>query len=145
MTAILANAAIVKRKFAGLRLVLPMPTATVGIGFFEMSAAMAIAPVKLDLKRDEKLTIVWNDQTSDVFTLALLRAKCPCASCKTVRQEDQQKKPLLRILPGNYAEPLSALSAELIGNYAIKIEWSDKHGSGIYSFSYLRQIIPRVS
>jgi len=53
-----------------------------------------------------------------------------------------QKKPLLTILPGNYAKPLSALSAELVGNYALRIDWSDEHGSGIYSFQYLREICP---
>jgi DUF971 family protein len=53
-----------------------------------------------------------------------------------------QKKPLLTILPGNYAKPLAALSAELVGNYALRIDWSDEHGSGIYSFQYLREICP---
>jgi DUF971 family protein len=53
-----------------------------------------------------------------------------------------QKKPLLTILPGNYARPLSAVAAELVGNYALRIDWSDEHGSGIYSFQYLREICP---
>ena len=39
------------------------------------------------------------------------------------------KKPLLTILPGNYAKPLAALSAEMVGNYALRIDWSDDHGS----------------
>ena len=52
------------------------------------------------------------------------------------------KKTGLSILPGNYAEPITALSAELVGNYALKIEWSDGHGTGIYSFEYLRDICP---
>jgi DUF971 family protein len=104
-----------------------------------------ITPVKIDLKRDEKLEIHWQDGEVCVYSISLLRSRCPCASCKTVRQEDQQKKPLLQILPGNYSQPLSALSAELVGNYALKIEWSDNHGSGIYSFGYLRDICPRAS
>ena len=101
-------------------------------------------PVKIDLKRDEKLEIHWQDDRVCVYTISLLRSRCPCASCKTVRQEDQAKKPLLQILPGNYSQPLSALSAELVGNYALKIEWSDNHGSGIYSFAYLREICPQA-
>jgi DUF971 family protein len=100
-------------------------------------------PLRLDLKRDEKLEIQWKDGTVCTYSISLLRAKCPCASCKTVREEQTgRKKPLLQILPGNYANPLSALSAELVGNYALKIEWSDNHGSGIYSFAYLREICP---
>jgi DUF971 family protein len=102
-----------------------------------------ITPLRLDLKRDERLEIHWKDGTVCLYTLSLLRSKCPCASCKTVREEQAgKKKPLLQILPGNYANPLSALSAELVGNYALKIEWSDNHGSGIYSFAYLREICP---
>jgi DUF971 family protein len=104
--------------------------------------AKSFTPIRLDLKRDEKLEIDWADGSSSVYSISLLRSRCPCASCKTVRQEDQAKKPLLQILPGNYASPLSAVSAELVGNYGLKIEWSDNHGSGIYSFHYLREISP---
>jgi DUF971 family protein len=31
----------------------------------------------------------------------------------------------------------------LVGNYALRIDWSDTHGSGIYSFQYLREICPK--
>jgi DUF971 family protein len=102
-------------------------------------------PVSLDLKRDERLLIRWQDGTTCVYPVSLLRARCPCAQCKTIRQDNEApkpKRPKLTILPGNHSEPLSALSAELVGNYALKIEWSDRHGSGIYSFRYLREICP---
>ena len=100
-------------------------------------------PTKLDLKKAERLDVQWQDGTACSYPLSLLRSRCPCAMCKTVRQEQQPKRPLtLNILPGNYAEPLSVLSAELVGNYALKIEWSDQHGSGIYSFAYLRELCP---
>ena len=116
-----------------------------------MSDDAQITPVKLDLKRDERLSIQWRDGTASVYPVALLRARCPCAQCKTVRQEQEAvaaaaatkpKRLKLAILPGDHSVPLSALSAELVGNYAIKIEWSDRHGSGIYSFRYLREINP---
>lgn len=128
-------------------------------------------PVRLNLKRDEKLEIDWQDGRKCVYTLSYLRALCPCAQCKLVRegqdkataatgiagaaaggveagQADQQKeqrkkKTSLTILPGNYAQPLAAVGAELVGNYALRIDWSDSHGSGIYSFQYLREICPR--
>jgi DUF971 family protein len=77
--------------------------------------------------------------------MSYLRSICPCAACKIVREDQKTaagKKPLLRVLPGNYAEPIRAEAAELVGNYALRIDWSDKHGSGIYSFQYLRQMCP---
>ena len=104
-------------------------------------------PTRLDLKRDEKLEIDWADGRACVYPLAYLRQLCPCAQCKIVREGQKSagepketRRTSLTILPGNYAAPLSAVGAELVGNYAIRIEWSDSHGSGIYSFRYLRDI-----
>jgi DUF971 family protein len=99
-------------------------------------------PLSLDLKRDEKLTIAWQDGQTCEYSLSLLRSMCPCAQCKVVREGEKKKKSLLTILPGNYSGQISVVSAQLVGNYALKIEWSDKHDSGIYSFDYLRGICP---
>jgi DUF971 family protein len=110
-------------------------------------------PAKLDLKRDEKLEILWKDGQRSVYTLSYLRSMCPCAVCKMIRENrdphdllapvpEAGKKVSLTILPGNYSQPLSVLNAELVGNYAIKIDWSDEHATGIYSFEYLREISP---
>src|SRR4051812_6810244 len=105
-------------------------------------------PLRLDLKKDEKLEIDWQDGRRGVYSIALLRAMCPCAQCKVVRESaaaagtssgaapaQQKKTSRLNILPGNYSKPLAAVGAELVGNYALRIDWSDDHGSGIYSFS----------
>lgn len=99
-------------------------------------------PTRLNLKRDEKLEIDWQDGRKSVYGISYLRAMCPCAQCKAQREEQRQRKSLLRVLPGDRSRPLSALSAERVGNYALRIDWSDQHGSGIYSFEYLRQISP---
>jgi DUF971 family protein len=37
---------------------------------------------------------------------------------------------------------LKMLNIEPIGAYAMKIDWSDGHSTGIYSFDYLRRICP---
>ena len=108
-------------------------------------------PTRLHLKKDERLEIDWADGHRCVYSVTYLRTMCPCAQCRTVREGQdphridpgpKPKKPLLTILPGNYAKPLSAVSAEMVGNYALRIDWSDEHGSGIYSFQYLREICP---
>ncbi len=98
-------------------------------------------PLRLNLKKDEKLDIEWADGHRSTYSMSYLRSICPCASCKVVREDQPStvgKKPLLRVLPGNWAEEIHAESAELVGNYALRIDWSDKHGTGIYSFQYLR-------
>jgi DUF971 family protein len=97
-------------------------------------------PSRLDLKRDKQLEIDWKDGTKSVYSLSLLRSMCPCAACKEQRDKESQKKTLLKILPGNYSGEIHVLNAQLVGNYALQIEWSDNHGTGIYSWQYLREI-----
>jgi DUF971 family protein len=99
-------------------------------------------PIRLNLKKDEKLEIDWQDGHKSIYQISYLRSMCPCAQCKALREEQRQRKSLLRVLPGNYSQPLAAIGAELVGNYAIRIDWSDQHGTGIYSFEYLREIDP---
>jgi DUF971 family protein len=104
-----------------------------------------LPPSKIDLKKTENLAITWADGKVSVYALQYLRSMCPCAACKGVREGAQAKtgkNRQLNILPGNYADPLSVTNAELVGNYALRIDWSDQHGSGIYSFEYLREISP---
>jgi DUF971 family protein len=104
-----------------------------------------ITPTRLDLKRDKQLEIDWLDGRKSIYPLSLLRSMCPCATCKTQREEQAKRKSLLNILPGNYAGEIRVEHAELVGNYALRIDWSDSHGSGIYSFQYLRDISPQQS
>ena len=37
---------------------------------------------------------------------------------------------------------LKMLNVEAVGHYAIQIDWSDGHNTGIYSFDHLRKICP---
>ncbi len=100
-----------------------------------------LIPTKLSLKKDSDLTITWPDGTATVYPVVYLRLKCPCATCKQLRES--QKKSRLTVLPTNFSSgPVTVIKAEMVGNYAIQITWSDNHGSGIYSFSYLREITP---
>ena len=101
-------------------------------------------PIRLDLKRDKQLEIDWQDGTKSIYALSLLRSMCPCAACREHREKEEQKKTLLKILPGNYSGEIRAVNASLVGNYALQIEWSDQHDSGIYSFQYLREISPKA-
>jgi DUF971 family protein len=68
----------------------------------------------------------------------------PSADARQLRTE-QARNPLT-VLPssaaGPAAGPLVALSAEMVGNYAIRIRFSDGHDTGIYSWAYLREIDP---
>ena len=112
-----------------------------------MAATSLTTPLRLNLKKDEKLEIEWKDGARSNYTLAYLRRMCPCAGCKKLREEEEaaktKRKPLLRVLSTDpETRPLTVVKAELVGGYALQIEWSDNHSSGIYSFDYLREIAP---
>ena len=66
----------------------------------------------------------------------------PSAESRQLR-EDLASNPLTVLPPSAVSNgPLTALGAELVGNYALKIEFSDGHNTGIYSWDYLREIDP---
>ena len=101
-------------------------------------------PINLDLKKDRGLTIEWEDGSSSYFSIAYLRKWSPSADARKLR-EDMEKNPLT-VLPspkrGGSDGPLVAIAAEFVGNYAIRIRFSDGHDTGIFSWEYLRSIDP---
>lgn len=113
-------------------------------------ASPMTTPTRLDLKRNERLEIQWQDGVLGVYPISLLRALCPCAKCRDERKTPPpapatsgKKRTSLTVLSGDHTKPLSVISAEMVGNYAIKLDWSDGHSTGIYSFQYLREICPK--
>jgi DUF971 family protein len=100
------------------------------------------SPRAIDLKKDRGLTVQWADGTTSYYSIAYLRRYSPSADARQLR-EDMARNPLT-ILPTSAANagPLVATNAELVGNYAIRITFSDGHDTGIYSWDYLREINP---
>jgi DUF971 family protein len=37
------------------------------------------------------------------------------------------------------------IDAEIVGNYALQLNWQDGHNSGIYRWDYLRQLCPQAA
>lgn len=104
---------------------------------------MEPAPRNIDLKKDRGLTVEWADGTTSYYTVAYLRKMSPSAEMRELREE-QARNPLT-VLPAKLARPsgtFTAESAELVGNYALRIRFSDGHDTGIYSWGYLRSIDP---
>ncbi len=98
-------------------------------------------PQHLDLEKGRGLTVQWSDGTTSFFPIEYLRKMSPSAEARMLREE-MARNPLT-VLPasmGNREGPLTAVSAELVGNYAIRFEFSDGHSTGIYSWAYLREI-----
>lgn len=104
---------------------------------------MTDVPRRLDLTRDRGLSVEWADGTISYYSIAYLRRMSPSAEQR--QQRDQMARNPLHVLPAGAAGitgPLTALGAEMVGNYAIRIRFSDGHDTGIYSWAYLREIDP---
>jgi len=86
------------------------------------------AEMDLDLGRQE-LRIRWFDGREAVYPAAFLRNRCPCAACRTERE--RQSRTLLPVLSGAQSQPARAVGGHTVGNYALAIEWSDGHDTGI--------------
>jgi DUF971 family protein len=62
----------------------------------------------------------------------------PSADSKATR-EDLEQNPLA-ILPSSSSGTVVINDGELVGNYAIRFNFSDGHSAGIYTWEYLRSL-----
>ncbi|MDH4224872.1 MAG: DUF971 domain-containing protein [Deltaproteobacteria bacterium] len=82
----------------------------------------------------DNLTIEWQDGSVSRLPFFALRDGCPCAACV---DEVTGKKTLD---PASIPKDIHIIRAEYVGNYALRIHWSDHHNTGIYTFRMLRQM-----
>lgn len=86
------------------------------------------------LLQDGILEIQWTPQNCARIPFRELRGLCPCASCVNELSGE-------RTFFSHQAAPdVHPQHMELVGNYAMKIHWSDGHRTGIYTWDYLRRI-----
>jgi ATP-binding protein involved in chromosome partitioning len=80
------------------------------------------------------LMVEWRDGSVTRYPFVALRDACPCAGCV---EELTGRKTLD---PKTIKPDIHIRTCEYIGNYAIRIDWSDGHNTGIYSFRFLRDL-----
>ena len=104
-------------------------------------------PLDLDLQKDAGLRVRWDDGVESYYPIAYLRRLSPSADMRELRKAMRSNP--LTVLPGGKGGPggasggeIKATGAELVGNYAINISFSDGHSTGIYTWNYLRSIDP---
>ena len=89
-----------------------------------------------------ELAIRWNDGSESYLDLQFLRRACPCAAC------GGEPDLLGNILRPNvtYSDNSFELAGfQVVGSYALQLNWRDGHNTGIYSFQYLRRIAQPVN
>lgn len=104
----------------------------------------ASTPKSLDLDRERGLTVLWHDGVESFYPLAYLRRMSPSADMRQLRDE-MQTNPLVVVPDSGPSSALRAVDAQLVGNYALRVIFSDGHRTGIFSWDYLRSIDPGKS
>jgi len=101
--------------------------------------------VKVHVKTGAGVDIAWADGHTSHFDFAFLRENCPCATCNDERGKKESQRamnlPASPLLP-IYKPKARAQSATQVGNYAIQINFTDGHSTGIFSYDYLRSMCP---
>lgn len=104
---------------------------------------MKTRPVNIEREGDEVIVIGWSDGETRRYTVKSLRQNCPCATCITEKEheEEQPSNPLeLRVIPIAETKPIKLLGMKPVGNYAYDLQFSDGHNSGIYTFEILKEL-----
>jgi DUF971 family protein len=102
-------------------------------------------PLHIAISKSKGLKIDWSDGHHSDYPLAYLRDECPCASCTGAHGTTPEKSSYSQPPPNPfqlYQPKLRMLNIEEAGAYALRINWSDGHSTGIYSYDYLRRICP---
>jgi DUF971 family protein len=109
---------------------------------------------KVHVSSGAGMDITWSDGHASHYDFPYLREQCPCALCNDERERKQtaarasagaapsQAAPGLGAALPMFKPAAKARSAQPVGKYAVQIEFTDGHSTGIYSFDYLREICP---
>ncbi|MGH7703820.1 MAG: DUF971 domain-containing protein [Gemmatimonadales bacterium] len=92
----------------------------------------AVVPYAIT-RRDDGVRIEWDQVGHETFFPArALRLACPCAACV----EEMTGRPVLD--PMSVPPDVRPASLALVGAYGLRVQWSDGHATGIYTFERLR-------
>ena len=89
-------------------------------------------PEAIDLTERNEIRILWAGGREVTIPAKQLRDLCPCAGCV----EEGTGKKLLD--PATLPADIRPLQLNAVGNYALQIQWSDGHDTGIYTWQLLR-------
>jgi len=91
-------------------------------------------PTDLAFDNDGQLLVRWDDGKESRFAPRWLRARCPCAEC--VEEWSGRRV----VGDAQVRDDIRPRGMHQVGRYAMQIEWSDGHNSGIYSWEYLLKL-----
>jgi len=100
-----------------------------------MRVVLSATPSEIRRLGRHGVEIRWSDAHRSEYNNHYLRERCPCALCR-----EHPARALPVVGPGS--PELYPMQIGVVGRYAISIQWSDGHDSGIYSYRTLRGLCP---
>ena len=101
-----------------------------------MRSSSKPVPAEISRANLQDVQIQWRDGHESIYPARFLRLSCPCAACV----EETTGEKILN--PRQVPENVGPMALQLVGRYALQIQWSDGHSSGIYTFEFLRDLCP---
>jgi ATP-binding protein involved in chromosome partitioning len=103
-----------------------------------MSTSPEHTPTRIAQHDARTLAIEWADGAISLFDVRALRLACACAECVDEWSGEA------RLASASVPRDVAPLGLQSVGRYAIQIEWSDGHSTGIYPFERLRRMAAAV-
>ena len=98
-----------------------------------MSTGSVYSPTEIRLKKNRKsLFVAYDDEQTFELSAEYLRVMSPSAEVQGHSPEQR------KIVSGKIN--VEILKVEPIGNYAVKLTFDDMHDTGIFTWSYLREL-----
>lgn len=106
------------------------------------------APTPTGITADRKaatVTITWDNDSTCVYPLSLLRNACPCAQCRgghdKMKSEPDEDVFSISLMD---AKNTQLEDVEAVGNYAIRFTWGDGHSAGIFDWKFLYTLCQKM-
>ncbi len=98
-----------------------------------MTGVAHSAVTKIWQESPRLLGLEWDDGMRALIDVVELRRKCPCAVC--VDEMSGRRT----IKPEDIDEAVRPIQIKSVGRYALGVEFSDGHRTGIYTYDSLRR------
>lgn len=94
----------------------------------------AIVPSRIEQSGPDTLKIVWSDGHECRYPVRRLRLACRCANCIGEWSGEAL------IDPQSIPSDVRPAQIRPVGRYALQIDWTDGHNTGLYTFALLREL-----
>jgi DUF971 family protein len=95
---------------------------------------MMKTPTQIEPFSPTEILVNWNTGESYALPYAEVRFYCPCASC--IDEHTGQRTIEKTSIPPD----IRPNNVQLVGKYAVQIDWSDGHNTGMYHFDRLFEL-----